>query len=273
MHFDAPFTANRQFKANPRLLARAKGMYYTTSDGREVLDGVAGLWCVNRGTKPPRNYRGGHPTARDDGSRTDLSGWVTLIAFERDGTGWRKSHRRDWTGVFFTNSGSESVDTALKIAIGYQRDACARRGPTHRARLTQPREGLSRRLDSAAYRSAVWSITARSSLIHAAGRGLICRIHLPISNTTRSRAAFRSGWCTWQMNWNAWSPCTMPRPLQRSSWSRHFRLRRRGAAADGLFETSTGNLRQARHPAGYLRRSDHRLWPRSENLSPHEVKV
>ena len=47
--FWMPFTANRQFKANPRLLARAKGMYYTTSDGREVLDGVAGLWCVNAG--------------------------------------------------------------------------------------------------------------------------------------------------------------------------------------------------------------------------------
>ena len=47
--FWMPFTANRQFKANPRLLARAKGMYYTTADGREVLDGVAGLWCVNAG--------------------------------------------------------------------------------------------------------------------------------------------------------------------------------------------------------------------------------
>src|ERR1700729_1434847 len=47
--FWMPFTANRQFKANPRLLARAKGMYYSTADGREVLDGVAGLWCVNAG--------------------------------------------------------------------------------------------------------------------------------------------------------------------------------------------------------------------------------
>src|ERR1700737_421370 len=50
--FDAfwmPFTANRQFKANPRLLARAEGMYYWTAEGREILDGVAGLWCVNAG--------------------------------------------------------------------------------------------------------------------------------------------------------------------------------------------------------------------------------
>jgi len=47
--FWMPFTANRQFKANPRLLARAEGMYYWTADGREILDGVAGLWCVNAG--------------------------------------------------------------------------------------------------------------------------------------------------------------------------------------------------------------------------------
>ena len=44
--FWMPFTANRQFKSNPRLLARAEGMYYWTADGREVLDAVAGLWCV-----------------------------------------------------------------------------------------------------------------------------------------------------------------------------------------------------------------------------------
>src|SRR5215471_21457199 len=44
-----PFTANRRFKADPRLLVSAKGMYYRTEDGREVLDGCAGLWCVNAG--------------------------------------------------------------------------------------------------------------------------------------------------------------------------------------------------------------------------------
>ena len=47
--FWMPFTANRQFKANPRLLTRAEGMYYWATDGRKVLDGVAGLWCVNAG--------------------------------------------------------------------------------------------------------------------------------------------------------------------------------------------------------------------------------
>src|SRR5881394_3060682 len=44
-----PFTANRAFKAKPRMLVGAKGMYYTTADGRQVLDGTAGLWCVNAG--------------------------------------------------------------------------------------------------------------------------------------------------------------------------------------------------------------------------------
>ena len=44
-----PFTANRHFKANPRLLSHAKGMHYWTADGRQILDGVAGLWCVNAG--------------------------------------------------------------------------------------------------------------------------------------------------------------------------------------------------------------------------------
>jgi beta-alanine--pyruvate transaminase len=47
--FWMPFTANRQFKANPRLLARAAGMHYWTADGRQILDGCAGLWCVNAG--------------------------------------------------------------------------------------------------------------------------------------------------------------------------------------------------------------------------------
>src|ERR1700722_13056470 len=117
--FWMPFTANRQFKSNPRLLARAEGMYYWTADGREVLDGVAGLWCVNAGhgrreiteavTKqlstmdyaPP--FQMGHPIAFELANR--------LAAIAPPGL----------DRIFFTNSGSESVDTALKIAIAYHR--------------------------------------------------------------------------------------------------------------------------------------------------------
>jgi len=114
-----PFTANRQFKANPRLLARAEGMHYWTPEGRRILDGVAGLWCVNAGHgrkqisdavsqqiatmeyAPP--FQMGHPIAFELANQ--------LVALTPG----------DLDHVFFTNSGSESVDTALKIAIAYQR--------------------------------------------------------------------------------------------------------------------------------------------------------
>ena len=114
-----PFTANRQFKSNPRLLARASGMYYWTPEGRQVLDAVAGLWCVNAGHgrreitsavasqletmdyAPP--FQMAHPLA------FQLANAVVGIA----PTGL--DH------VFFTNSGSEAVDTALKIALAYHR--------------------------------------------------------------------------------------------------------------------------------------------------------
>ena len=117
--FWMPFTANRQFKANPRLLARAQGMHYWTTDGRQILDGVAGLWCVNAGHgrreiteavsrqiaemdyAPP--FQMGHPGAFELANR--VVDWLP----------------EGLNHVFFTNSGSESVDTALKIALAYQR--------------------------------------------------------------------------------------------------------------------------------------------------------
>jgi len=117
--FWMPFTANRQFKSNPRLFVGAKDMHYTTMDGRRVLDGTAGLWCVNAGhgrekiTEAVRNQAGkldyapafqmGHPSVFEFAAKlTNLLG-------------------ADFDHVFFTNSGSESVDTALKIAIAYHR--------------------------------------------------------------------------------------------------------------------------------------------------------
>ncbi|ACA18241.1 aminotransferase class-III [Methylobacterium sp. 4-46] len=118
-----PFTANRQFKAAPRLLVAAEGMHYTADDGRTVLDGTAGLWCVNAGHGRRRiveavahqlstldyapSFQMGHPIAFDFAER------LAAIAPGPDGS------RLD--RVFFTGSGSESVDTALKIALAYQR--------------------------------------------------------------------------------------------------------------------------------------------------------
>ena len=112
-----PFTANRAFKRAPRLLVAAKDMYYTTSDGRQILDGTAGLWCVNAGhcresiTAAIRNQAGlldyappfqlGHPLAFELANQ--------LAKLLPDGV----------DRVFFGNSGSEAVDTALKIALAY----------------------------------------------------------------------------------------------------------------------------------------------------------
>jgi beta-alanine--pyruvate transaminase len=117
--FWMPFTANRQFKKSPRLLARAEGMYYWTVDGRQLLDGQAGLWCVNAGHCRPRiveavrrqvgemdfapTFNMGHPIAFEFAEQ--------LAAVAPQG----------FSRVFFTNSGSESTDTALKIALAYHR--------------------------------------------------------------------------------------------------------------------------------------------------------
>src|SRR5271167_1945734 len=133
--FWMPFTANRQFKANPRLLARAEGMHYWTADGRQVLDAVAGLWCVNAGhgrreiteavtrqlgvMEYAPTFQMGHPIAFELANR--------LAAIAPPGM----------NRVFFTNSGSESVDTALKIAIAYHRA----RGAGQRTRIIGREKG------------------------------------------------------------------------------------------------------------------------------------
>jgi beta-alanine--pyruvate transaminase len=133
--FWMPFTANRQFKDAPRLLARAEGMHYWTPDGRQILDGVAGLWCVNAGhgrraiTEAVTHQIGtmefaptfqmAHPLAFEFANR--------LI----------QTTPGDLNHVFFTNSGSEAVDTALKIAIAYHRA----RGEGARQRLIGREKG------------------------------------------------------------------------------------------------------------------------------------
>ncbi|MFN3304482.1 MAG: aspartate aminotransferase family protein [Roseateles sp.] len=124
-----PFTANRQFKQAPRLLTQADGMFFRDDKGREVLDGIAGLWCVNAGHNRPRivqaiqnqaaeldfapPFQMGHPKAFELAERLAA---LTPAGLNR---------------VFFTNSGSESVETALKMAIAYHRV----RGEGSRTRL------------------------------------------------------------------------------------------------------------------------------------------
>ncbi|MBL0042277.1 MAG: aspartate aminotransferase family protein [Xanthomonadales bacterium] len=133
--FWMPFSANRQFKSKPRLLASAKGMFYTSVDGREILDGTGGLWCCNAGHGRDRivaavqqqiatmdfapTFQMGHPLPFKVAER--------LAAISPEGM----------SRVFFTNSGSESVDTALKIALAYHRA----RGEASRTRLIGREKG------------------------------------------------------------------------------------------------------------------------------------
>jgi beta-alanine--pyruvate transaminase len=114
-----PFTANRQFKANPRLLERAEGMHYWTQDGRKILDGVSGLWCVNAGHgRTEISEAVSRQIAKMESAPRFLLGHP--LAFDLANALVRLTPG-DLDHVFFTNSGSESVDTALKIAIAYQR--------------------------------------------------------------------------------------------------------------------------------------------------------
>lgn len=115
-----PFSANKHFKKNPRLISRAKGMYYYTPSGEQILDGVAGLWCCNAGhnreeiVNAIKNqaeeldfapaFNMGHPKS------FELSSKLTQIAPE------------GFNHVFFGNSGSEAVESALKIALSYWRE-------------------------------------------------------------------------------------------------------------------------------------------------------
>ncbi len=127
--FWMPFSDNRYFKGNPRLLARAEGMHYYTPEGRQILDGTAGLWCCNAGHGRREiveaiqqqaavmdfapTFQLGHPIAFEAAARLAE---ITPEGMDR---------------VFFTNSGSESADTALKIALAYHKA----RGESSRVRL------------------------------------------------------------------------------------------------------------------------------------------
>ena len=130
-----PFTGNRYFKSHPMMMASAEGMYYTTTDGKKVLDGISGLWCCNAGHCHPKivtaiqtqaasldyvtAFQMGHPGV------FELAEKLTEMA----------PGKLDY--AFFANSGSEAVDTALKIALAYHRV----RGEGQRTRLIGREKG------------------------------------------------------------------------------------------------------------------------------------
>lgn len=114
-----PFTANRQFKAHPRLLVAAEGMHYRSIDGRAILDGTAGLWCCNAGHGRKKIVEAvqRQVAEMDYGPSFQMGHPLPFELAER----LAKIAPPGLSKVFFTNSGSESVDTALKIALAYHR--------------------------------------------------------------------------------------------------------------------------------------------------------
>ena len=118
-HYWMPFTANRQFKARPRLMKAATGMYYIAEDGRQILDGTAGLWCVNAGHAHPKITEEIISQAKTlDFAPPFKMGHAK--AFEA-ATALAHMAPEGLNRVFFCNSGSEAVDTALKMALAYHR--------------------------------------------------------------------------------------------------------------------------------------------------------
>ncbi len=179
-----PFTPNRAFKAGPRLIARAKDMHYLTVDGRLLLDGTAGLWCVNAGHNRDAivdaiqtqaseldyapAFQFGHPKA------FELANRIAALA------------PGDLDHVFFCNSGSEAVDTALKIALAYHHS----NGEASRTRLI----GRERGYHGVGFGGiSVGGISANRRHFGAMLAGVD---HLP-STYNRERQAFTKGEPEW----------------------------------------------------------------------------
>lgn len=130
-----PFTANRAFKANPRLLVSASGTRYRADDGREVLDGISGLWCCNAGHGHPRIVEAiARQAAELDYATAFQVGHPKVFTLAERLADMAPG---DLDAVFFTNSGSESVDTSLKIALAYHHA----RGESERTRFVGRERG------------------------------------------------------------------------------------------------------------------------------------
>jgi beta-alanine--pyruvate transaminase len=164
-----PFTANRQFKAAPRVLVRAEGMHYEDVDGRQILDGTAGLWCCNAGHARPRIVEAIVEQARTlDYSPAFQMGSPPAFALAQRLAALAPTPLNH---VFFTSSGSEAVDTAMKIVLAYHRQ----RGEGQRTRFI-----------------------SREKAYHGVGFGGMALGGCP---TTAGRSA-----CSWA----AWTTCATP---------------------------------------------------------------
>ena len=206
-----PYTANRSFKQRPRLLVKAKGMVYTTDDGRSVIDGTAGLWCSNAGH-----------------GREPIVAAIQAQAAELDfASPFQSSHPKAFTvanriaalapgdldHVFFANSGSEAVDTALKIALAYHKAT----GNGSRQRLIGRERGYHG-CGFGGRPSAAWSPTARPSAC-CSPASITCR-RPTIAPSRPSRSASRPGAAISRRTLSVSSRCTTLRRSRPSSSSR-----------------------------------------------------
>jgi len=179
-----PFTPNRAFKKRPRLFSGAKDMHFFTPDGRKVIDATSGLFCVNAGhTREPIVKAIQHAAATLDFAPPfqyahpkvfELSSRLALLA------------PGDLDYCLFANSGSEAVDTALKVALAYHKA----RGDGARTRFIGRERGYHASA-SAAFLSAAWSTTERRSAT-CWSASTICR-RLTTAPSRPSRSASPSG--------------------------------------------------------------------------------
>ena len=204
-HFWMPFTNNRFFKANPRLFATARDMHYVTTDGRHLLDGTAGLWCVNAG-----HGRAPIIAAIAEAAQTlDFAPTFQLghpLAFQA-ASAVAKLMPQGLDRIFFTDSGGESADTALKIALAYHHA----RGQGTRFRLIGRQRGYHgtnfggmsvggiggnrRRHVSQVWGSIIWRI--------------------PMAMRYGSSAACSLRTAIWPTSWRTWWRCTGPKRSRR----------------------------------------------------------
>ena len=246
-----PFTANRQFKKAPRLLARSEGMHYWTPEGRQILDGVAGLWCVNAGHARPKIVQAIQAAGRRDGLRAAVP----------DGP---SQGLRTGRAPGQADAGRARQGLLHELGLGVGRDRAedgaglpprARRGPAHppdRARARLPRGQLRRHLGRRHGRQP-------QDVRLAAGRR---RPHPPHPRPGAQRLQRRPAGARRRTRRRPRAPVRAARSEHDRRGDRRAgcRLDRRADAAAGLPAAPARDLRQARHPAD-LRRGHHRVRP------------
>ena len=246
-----PFTANRAFKRAPRLLATASGMHYRDVDGRVILDGTAGLWCVNAGPLPA-GHRARPSSARRRGSTSRPGfqmGHPASFALAREVAALAPG---DLDHVFFANSGSEAVDSALKIALAYHQA----RGQPERVRFV----GRMRGYHGVGFGGI--SVGGIEPNRKAFAAQLLPHVdHLPHTHDLAAqRLQPRTAGVGGAPGGRAGDDRRRARGADHRRGHRRAdgRVDRRAGAAEGLPREAPGDLRRARHPP-HLRRGDHRL--------------